>query len=191
MANTLILNQNQVFNGLGTLTYTVATTECLNVKVQTTFPEAVAQNSNVTLESPGLGGGLSSQLALGAGSGAGLGAGTGGGGQGFVLGDRGTGFGGVGQGFGTANNYQQPPLAGSNVTALSPVTSQVSILVKNNGTTIYTGTTPAVNQSALQFTYGFLATAGDVVTVVLSSSASSDNQLSGVTSNVSIGQGLK
>ncbi len=190
MANYLILNQNQVFNGLGTLTYTVATTEALNVQVQCTFPEAAPINNNVTANSAGLGGGLFDQLAVGGGSGMGLGAGTGGGAQGFVLGDRGTGSGGVGQGFGTGNNYQQPPAASSNSTANSAVTSQLSIVVNKNGSPIYTSTAPAVAQGALQFKTSFLATAADSITVVLSSAASSDNQLSGVTSNVSVSQGL-
>lgn len=191
MANYLILNQNQVFNGLGTLTYSVTSTEAYNVRVQVTMPEAVAINSNVTADSNGIGAGLvSGQLAVGGGSGAGLGAGTGGGGEGFTGGDLGTGHGGVGQGFGAGNSYQQPPSAGSNVTANSPVTSQLSIVVNVNGSPVYTATTPAVAQSALQFKTSFLATSGDSITVVLSSAASSDNQLNGVTSNVSIGQGL-
>lgn len=179
MANYLILNQNQVFNGLGTLTYTVATTEALNVQVQVTFPKSVAINSNQT------GNGYN-----GAGSGVGLGAGTGGGGEGFTGGDLGTGHGGVGQGFGAGNSYQQPPSAASNATANSPVSSSLVILVKKNGSTIYTATSPAQFQSALQFRTSFLATAADSITVVISSVASSDSQLSGVTSNISIGQGL-
>jgi hypothetical protein len=191
MANTLILNQPQVWNGLGTLTYTVATTEALNVQVQVTFPEAVAINSNVVANSAGVGADLvTGQLAMGGGSGAGLGAGTGGGGSGFTGGDLGTGHGGVGQGFGAGNSYQQPPSASSNITANSPVSSGLSIVVNNNGSPIYTSTAPATYQSALQFRTSFLASAGDVITVVLSSAVSSDNQLNGVTSNISVGQGL-
>lgn len=193
MANYLILNQNQVFNGLGTLTYSVGTTEALNVQVQVTMPTAVAQNATLTENVNGISAGLlPGQLANGAGSGAGLGSGAGSSqaGDGFGDGDLGVGHGAVGQGFGTTYPYPQPPLYGSNLTANSPVTSQLSVLVKNNGVTIYTATTPAVAQGALQFKTSFLATSGDSVTVVLSSSASSDNQLSGVTSNISIGQGL-
>ena len=179
MANTLILNQNQVFNGLGTLTYSVVTTEALNVQVQVTFPEAQAINSKLAGDSYN-----------GAGSGVGLGAGTGGGGTGFTQGDQGTGHGGVGQGFGAGNNYQQPPSAPSNATANSPISSSLSVVVNKNGSAVYTATSPAQFQSALQFRTSFLASNGDTITVVLSSSASSDNQLSGVTSNISIGQGL-
>lgn len=172
MADYLILNKPFVFNGLGTLTYNVTETGNYNVNVQTTFPAADPISYDA------------------AGSGHGRGAGTGGGGQGFVLGDRGLTYGGVGQGFGTGNNYQQPPSAGSNITQSSPVTSSLSILVKKNGVTIYTSTTPAVDMSALQFKTSFQATVSDVITVVLSSSATSDNQKSGITSNISIGQGF-
>jgi poly(3-hydroxybutyrate) depolymerase len=171
MANYLILNQSQVFNGLGTLTYTVPTTGQYNVSVQVTVPEAVATGSF-------------------AGSNQGLGSGTGGGGEGFTGGDLGTGHGGVGQGFGAGNGYQQPSSQGSNQTSGSAVSSGVSILVKKNGSTIFTAPAFVAGQSALQFKYGFLATAADSITVVIASSTGSDNGLNGVTSNVSISQGL-
>lgn len=192
MANYLILNQNQVFNGLGTLTYNVTSTEAYNVAVQVTMPSAPPINPNIKDNSAGIGGGVpQGQRYLGAGSGAGIGAGTGGGAQGFVLGDRGLGFGGVGQGFGTGNNYQQPPAAGSNVTANAAQTSGLSVIVQKNAVTIYTAPVPAVAQGSLQFRFPFLANSGDAITVVLSSAVSSDNQLDGVTSNVSISQGLQ
>lgn len=172
MANTLILNQNQVWNGLGTLTYTVAMAGGYNVQVQTTYPAWTGEGS-------------------GAGSGHGLGAGTGGGGEGFTGGDLGTGHGGVGQGFGPTNGYQQPPADGSNQTSTSGVTSGLSILVKQNGATIYTALTPAVVQSAQQFKTSFLGAVNDVITVVFASSGTQDNTLNPpLTSNVSIGQGL-
>ena len=171
LANYLILNQSQVFNGLGTLTYTVATTGNYNVQVQTTVPEAIATGS-------------------GAGSNKGLGAGTGGGGEGFTGGDLGLGHGGVGQGFGAGNGYQQPPADGSNQTSGSAVSSGLSIVVNKNGSPIYTATAPTVTQSAQQFKYSFQATAADSITVVFSSSTASDNGLNGVLSNVSIGQGF-
>lgn len=171
MANYLILNQNQVFNGLGTLTYSVASTEAYNVQVQVTFPEADPVNN-------------------GAGSGIGFGSGAGGGANGFTGGGSGLGSGGKGLGFGASNNYPQPPSYGANFTANSSVTSGLSIVVNKNGTPIYTSSAPAVEQSALQFKTSFLASNGDSITVVLSSAVSSDNQLSGVTSNISIGQGL-
>jgi len=171
MANYLILNQPQVFNGLGTLTYTVATTGNYNVQCQITVPEAVATGSF-------------------AGSGQGLGSGTGGGGEGFTGGDLGTGHGGVGQGFGAGNSYQQPSAQGSNQTSGSAVASGVSVLVKKNGSTIFTTPTFAPSKSAIQFKYGFQATAADSITVVIASSTASDNGLNGVTSITSIGEGL-
>lgn len=200
MANTLILNQPQVWNGLGTLTYTVPTgtaTQAYNVQVQTTFPDADAINSKLVYNQAGLGGNIQvGQTAMGGGSGSGLGAGTGGGDQGFVNGDRGTGAvgtgkGGVGQGFGTANNYPQPISAGSNVTANSPTVSSLSIVVNKNAVAQYTSTAPVAGQGALQFKTALNAiAAGDVITVVLSSSDSDDNQLNAVLSNISISQGL-
>lgn len=186
MANYLILNKPQVWNGLGTLTYTVASTGAFNVQVQTTFPFNYPINSKPT----GNGIGAEFNQVAGAGSGMGLGSGTGGGGQGFVLGDRGTTYGGVGQGFGTGNNYQQPSSQASNAVAQSASVSSLSIVVNKNGSPIYTSTAPVVGQSALQFKTSFTATAADSITVVLSSSAAVDNQLAGITSTVSIGEGL-
>lgn len=171
MSNFLILNQSQVFNGLGTLTFSVPATGNYNVQCQITVPEAIATGD-------------------GAGSGTGLGSGVGGGGQGFTGGDLGTGHGGVGQGFGASNGYQQPSAQGSNQTSGSPVISGISILVKDNGSTIFTAPVLTATQSALQFKYPFQATSGHSITVVIASSTASDQGMSGVTSNVSIGQGF-
>lgn len=194
MANILILNQNQVFNGLGTLTYTVPTgavTQGYNVQVQTTFPDADPVNANWSDNSAGAGANNGGLPYMGAGSAYGLGSGTGGGATGFVSGDGGTGSGGKGLGFGTANGYPQPIAAGSDITVNSPIKSTLSVVVNKNAVAQYTSTAPVNFQSALQFktTLAGLA-AGDVVTVVFSSSASVDNQLNGILSNVSIGQGL-
>lgn len=173
MANTLILNQPQVFNGTGTLTFTIPTAGAWNAQVQATFPSAPP----VDLDA--------------AGSGTGAGSGPGGGGEGFTGGDLGLGHGGVGQGFGVGNSYQQPPSYGSNSTAApAATTSGLSIVVNKNGSPIYTSNTPALAQSALQFKTSFLANINDIITIVLSSSVSSDKQLSGVTSTTSIGQGF-
>lgn len=170
MANYLLLNQNQVWNGLGTLTFTIPTAGTYNVKVQSTFPAWATEG-------------------YAAGSNQGLGAGTGGGGEGFTGGDLGTGHGGVGQGFGPGNGYQQPPAAGSNQTTNPNAQSGLSIVVNQNGSPIYTATTPAIVQSALQFKFAFQAALNDSITVVFSSSTATDNALNGVSSNVSIGQG--
>lgn len=174
MANYLLLNQPQVWNGVGTLTYVVpagTVTKAYNVTFSTTVPEAVLEGD-------------------GAGSGTGLGAGTGGGGQGFVLGDRGTTYGGVGQGFGTGNNYKQPPAAGSNESTFPAVSTGLSVLVKKNGVTLLTAPTFAAAQSAQQFKYSFQAAAADSITVVLASSTGSDNTLNAVKSIISIGEGF-
>lgn len=171
MANYLLLNQPQVFNGLGTLTFTVPSTGQYNASLSITVPEAVAQGSV-------------------AGSGLGLGSGTGGGGEGFTKGDQGLGEGGVGQGFGAGNNYQQPSSQASNQVAGESVSSGVSIVVKNGVTTIFTAPALAFEQSALQFKYGFSAEEDDVITVVIASSEASDNGLNGVKSIVAINEGL-
>lgn len=186
MANTLILNQPQVWNGTGTLTFTIPATAQYNVKVQTTFPFYPAVNAGA---SNGLARAASDGI-IGAGSGMGLGSGTGGGGEGFTGGDLGVGHGGVGQGFGAGNSYQQPSAQPSNAIPSSPQESTLSIVVNKNGSPIYTSTAPTIGQSGLQFQTNFLATLNDTITVVLSSAASVDNQLSGITSNVSIGQGF-
>lgn len=173
MANYLLLNQTQVFNGLGTLTFTVPTTGSYNVLFSTTVPEALAPGS-------------------GAGSNKGLGSGVGGGTlYGFAVGGAGTGHGAAGQGFGSDTaGYQQPPSYGSNQTSGSATSSALSVLVKDNGSTVFTAPTLTATQSAMQFKYPFQATAGHSITVVLSSANASDNTLNGLTSNVSVGQGL-
>lgn len=171
MSNYLVLNQTQVWNGLGTLTFTVPTTGNYNVQVSTSYQAWATEGSF-------------------AGSNQGLGAGTGGGGTGFVLGDQGLGQGGVGQGFGATNGYQQPPAAASNQTSNAGVQSGLSIVVKQNGTTIYTASSPAIVQSAQQFKYSFQATANDSITVVFASSTASDKTLNAIVSNVSVGQGF-
>lgn len=171
MANlNLILNQPYVSTGLPTYTFTIGTAGLYNVQGQVTVPSAPATGS-------------------GAGSGKGLGSGTGGGGEGFTQGDQGTGFGGVGQGFGAGNNYQQPPAYGSNQTSGAITSSGLSLLVKKNGSTIYTLPSFGPYQIAQQFKTDVQCASSDVITVVLSSSTTSDEGLSGVQSVVSIGQG--
>lgn len=189
MANPiLILNQPQVFNGLGTLTYTNPTTGNYNVRVSSTFLANAAINSGAN-QSAGIGY-ATGGVPVGAGSGMGEGAGTGGGGEGFVNGDKGLGQGGVGQGFGASNGYQQPSAQASNALPQNPLTSGLSIVVNVNGSPVYTSVVPAVVQSAEQFKYSFQSNAGDVITVVLSSSVATDNLLSGVTSTIAINQGF-
>jgi len=178
MANYLVLGKPQTYTGLGTIaTYVVPAgtlTQNYTVRVQQTYIAADPISK------------------INAGSGQGLGSGTGGGSFGFTKGDQGAGNGGVGQGFGAANSYQQPPVYGSNTPApASATTSEVITLVKKNSVTQFTGTTPAVEQSSLNFSFTLVAVAAaDTIELVLSSAAASDNQLSGVTTTVSISQGL-
>lgn len=173
MANYLLLNQPQVFNGLGTLTFTVPTTGNYNVQFQCTVPEALATGD-------------------GAGSGTGLGSGVGGGTlYGFAVGGAGTSHGAKGQGFGTdTSGYNQPPSYGSNQTSGSAVSSALSVLVKDNGSTIFTAPTLTATQSSMQFKKSFQATAGHSITVVLSSVNASDAVKNGVVSTTSISQGF-
>lgn len=171
MANYLLLNQPQVFVGLGTLTFTVPTTSNYNVKFSATVPVADPQGD-------------------GGGSGTGLGSGAGGGANGFSDGGQGTGNGGVGQGFGTGSGYPQPLASGSNQTAGTAVSSALSVLVKDNGSTIFTAPTLGASQGALEFSYSFQATAAHSITVVLASANASDATLNGVISTTAIGEGL-
>jgi len=108
MSNYLLLNQPQVFCGLGTLTFTIPTTGLYSVLFQTT---------------------------------------------------------------------EVPP-------------SSLSVLVKKNGSTVFTAPTLTTTQSAMQFKVGLSLAANDVITVVLSSSAAVDNALNNVKSITSIEQGL-
>lgn len=68
--------------------------------------------------------------------------------------------------------------------------SGISIVVKNNGSTVFTAPTLSPTQGAIQFKYGFLATAADAISVVLSSAVAFDSQLNTVKSTITIGQGL-
>jgi hypothetical protein len=168
----LILNQSQIFNGLGTLTFIVPKSGTYSVGAQVTVPEAKPTGD-------------------GAGSGKGPGSGAGGGDvAGFARGGDGLGDGGVGQGFGpVANVYPQPPPYPSNQTFGPQVTSGVTVVVNQNGTPVYTSPTLGVDQKAMQFRQGFQFVLNDSVTVVIGSGVATDQQLSGVSSNVFIQQG--
>ena len=256
MANYLILNQNFIFTGLGTLTFTVPTTGNYNLQLQSTLPAGLQNGTGAgggTGRDQGLGAsggfaGASSALqslgngqtglgqafpnvpansapgvsqttlpettpnlpsvALGNGASglgfggsandnasgfaSGYGAGAGGGGEGFVEGDQGLGHGGVGQGFGTGNGYQQPGVdVHSSQTSDPGLTSSLVILVKNNGSTIFTAPVVTPTQNSLEFRMSFQATAADSITVVLSSSNAADATLNPpLKTNLSIGQGL-
>lgn len=176
MANYLLLNKPQVWNGLGTLTYVVPTgtaTQLYTVVGSVTVPQAVREGD-------------------GAGSGTGLGSGAGGGDAlGFSVGGVHADTGGVGRGFGAvANDYPQPPQYGSNETSFAAVTSGLSVVVNLNGSPVYTMPTLGVSQSASQFQTAVIqAVATDTITVVLSSAVASDAALNGLTSTIAIQQG--
>lgn len=74
------------------------------------------------------------------------------------------------------------------------VPTGVSILVKKNGSTQFTAPGFGINQGAIQFKFGMLLAAADVVTVVMASSQSLptdiDNQLNSVKTTVTIQQGF-
>jgi hypothetical protein len=65
------------------------------------------------------------------------------------------------------------------------VSSQVAIVIKQNATTIFTSSAGAAG-----FMVGVNATAGDVISVILSSSLAQDNQLNAVQCTIGISEGL-
>jgi hypothetical protein len=87
--------------------------------------------------------------------------------------------GGAGSG-GVASGGQNPP-----------VTSSLVILVKQNGTTVYTSPAIAPTQGELRFKFALLCANADVITVVPSSANVNDNFLNTVKMAVAIGNGLQ
>lgn len=67
--------------------------------------------------------------------------------------------------------------------------SGISILVKDNGSTVFTAPTLGETQSSIQFSFTKLYTAGHAVTVVLASSSANDNLLNSVKTSVGISAG--
>lgn len=67
--------------------------------------------------------------------------------------------------------------------------SGISIVVKQNGSTVYTAPTLSPTQSAIQFRQVFNFTAADAIQVILSSAAATDNAINNVKSNIIIQQG--
>lgn len=125
------------------------------------------------------------------GNGSGYGSGAGGGTLGgFALGGGGLADGSKGQGFGAANSGYNQPAPGTNTpTSFAGILSGLSILVKQNGSTVFTAPAIAGDQSALQFKTSFLVNAADSITVVFASSNAADAALNAIQANVSIGQG--
>jgi hypothetical protein len=172
MSNTLIDATPQVMVGLGTMTYTIPANGdgIYNVKFQATMNAAPITGD-------------------GAGSGTGIGAGSGGGAgyNGFSAGGHGVGYGGAGQGFGPTDGYQQPPYSGSNETTSPAISSTLSVVVNDNGAPIFTAPVIGQAQSAVQFKTSFLAVAGHIITVVVSSG---DGLLNSIKSSTSIEKGI-
>jgi len=125
------------------------------------------------------------------GNGSGYGSGSGGGTLGgFALGGGGLGDGSQGEGFGSSGSgYPQPPAYTNNPTSYAGILSQLSVVVKKNGSTIYTAPTIEGNQNALQFKVSTPVTAADVLTVVFSSSLAADEQLIAIQANVAVVNG--
>lgn len=225
MSNFLILNQNYVQNGLGTLTFNIPATIPPNgiavvnipfsVQCQVSVPYAdtmgfgggsaadqglgvlggvqgIGQGSNLSLGNGGKGLGFGGSTTDGAsGNGSGLGAGAGGGTLGgFSQGGGGLGDGVKGQGFGAANSgYPQPLADVKSPTSFAGILSSLSVLVKQNGSTIYTAPTIEGIQNALQFKTSFLGNANDAITVVFSSANAADKTLNAIRANLSISVG--
>ena len=145
--------------------------------------------NNTSLGSGGLGLGFGGSSTDGAsGNGSGYGAGAGGGSLGgFSLGGGSGGDGATGAGFGPSDSgYPQPPTDIHTPTSFAGILSSLSVVVKQNGTTIYTA--PAIEgiQKGLQFQKSFLANAADAITVVFASSNAADEQLIAIQANVSV-----
>lgn len=197
-----------------TINNVAASSTPINVKCSITVPQAVAlgagsgsgadqglgvlggvpgvSSNNTTLGDGGLGLGFGGSNTDGAsGSGSGYGSGSGGGTLGgFALGGGGTGDGSKGQGFGAANSgYNQPPAYTNTPTSYAGILSSLSVVVKQNGTTVFTAPTIEGDQSEVKFQCSFPATAADSITVILSSSNASDEALNVIQAVVSVGSG--
>lgn len=98
----------------------------------------------------------------------------------------------VATGIGTLFTYTVPTAGVYNVdaqfTEVPP--SSLAILVKKGASTVYTAPIIGQTQSALQFRQSFIFAASDVITLVLTSSAASDNAINNVKTIASIGAGL-
>jgi hypothetical protein len=90
----------------------------------------------------------------------------------------------VATGDGAGSGNAQPGTPGPSVV------SGLSVVVKQNGTTVYTAPTLSRTQSAQQFKTDLVCTTNDVITVVLSSSTASDETLNGVKSQITVAQGM-
>lgn len=124
------------------------------------------------------------------GNGSGYGSGSGGGTLGgFALGG-GASAGSKGEGFGAASSgYPQPPAYTNTPTSYAGILSTLSVVVKQNGTTVYTAPTIEGDQSEVKFQVAFPATAADSITIVFSSSLAADEALNAIQAVCSVGSG--
>lgn len=90
--------------------------------------------------------------------------------------------------------YTVPSGAGgvyyANVQLTEVPPSGLTVIVKQNGSTVYTAATLSPTQIAQQFKYSQLYSAGDVIGVVLSSSSAIDKVANNVKATVTVGQGM-
>lgn len=90
--------------------------------------------------------------------------------------------------------YTVPSGAGGMYTAhvevTNPSATGLSVVVKQNSSTVYTAATQGQTQTAQQFNYSQLYAAADVISVALSSSTASDEVANAVKAIVTVRQGL-
>lgn len=90
--------------------------------------------------------------------------------------------------------YTVPAGAGmiytAHVEVTNPPATGLSIVVKQNASTVFTAATEGQAQTAQQFNYSQLYAAADVISVVLSSSTASDKVMQAVNAIVTVRQGL-
>ena len=205
-SDTIQLNQNYVQNGLGTLTCTIPSTGNYNVSCQCTAPQSISSND-------GAGSGRDAGLGpLGGHPGAAVanelsGAGQSGLGQSFpnvpansapgvnptTMAETAPNLPSVALGSGVTGLASGGTSAGApatNAIALNTVSSSLSIVVKKNGSTIFTAPTLTPTQDQVEFKFSFQATAADSITVVFDSSNANDKTLQAIIANVSVGQGF-
>lgn len=171
MSLILFLNKPQVSEGLATFTHTISTTGLYDVQVQVQVPQAIASGNGA--------GGMPS------GNGRDLGLGMTGGSQGIGQGSN-LSLGNGGLGLGSGGSVQD---GASAAVAFPAVSSALVLLVKQNGTTVFTAPALSPTQSALQFKVSLLLTAADVITIVPSSANASDKVLNGLQITASIAAG--
>ncbi len=158
MSNTLILNKPFVSTGLTAVTLTIPSTGLYSVKVQVFVPQSVdvgsgsgtGQDGGLGMKGGFPGDGVNAQLGTGQGH---------------------TGLGCSGT---NTDGAVVPPVASV------VITSGISIIVAQNGSTKYTSTAFTPSQSEQKFKVDLSCTAADVILITPSSSTATDNTLNGL-----------